>query len=435
MSHVFPRVSRDLPTAVRAEGAWIETATGERFLDGSGGAIVVNVGHGARPVIEAIERQLRTTQYVHGTMFTTAAVESYADTLAELLPMDDARLYPVSGGSEAVETALKMARAYHLQRGEPSRVAVIGRRAAYHGTTIGALDVGGKEPLRKPYTPWLGRFPHAPAAYEYRCPNPSHPQRCGAWHAAELDRIIAQAGERAIAAFIAEPVAGATLGAAVPCDDYWSEVVEVCRRHGVLVIADEVMTGFGRTGRMFGVEHWGVRPDIVTAGKGATGGYVPFGFAAASGEVFEAVSSAGFVHGFTWSHNALGAAAGSAVLEMLAQDGLVARARDLGASLLTELTDGLADSPFVGDVRGLGMMIGIELVRERETGEPFPRTDQLAERVLAAARDAGLLLYPSTGHVDGANGDIVMLGPPFTLTDDEAAELVTRTVMAVRSIE
>ena len=435
MSHIFPRVmSRALPTAVHAEGVWITAADGSRYLDGAGGAIVVNVGHGVPEVIEAIERQLRATQYVHGTMFTTEALEAYADEVAPLLPMDDPYLYPVSGGSEAVETALKMARSYHLARGETGRVAVIGRRSSYHGNTIGALDASGKEPLRKPYTPWLGRFPHVPAAYEYRCGNPAHPEACGVWHAGELERVISQSGEGAVAAFIAEPVAGATLGAAVPCDDYWAAVVEVCRRHGVLVIADEVMTGLGRTGRWFGVDHWDVRPDIITAGKGTTGGYVPFGFAAASGELYETLAPSGFVHGFTWSHNALGAAAGRAVLRVLREGDLVQRAAVLGERLRTDLRTATDDVTAVGDVRGLGMMIGIELVRDRATKEPFPRTDQVTERALAAARDAGLLLYSSTGHVDGASGDLLMLGPPFCLSDDEASTLVGRTVAAIRSV-
>ena len=435
MTHVFPRVlDRELPEAVGAEGAWISTSDGRRFLDGAGGAVVVNVGHGVPEVIEAIERQLRRVQYVHGTMFTTGALESYADELAPLLPLDEPRLYPVSGGSEAVETALKLARAYHVARGEPSRFIVIGRRSSYHGNTLGALDASGKEPLRKPYTPWLGRFLHVPAAYEYRCENPRHPDACGAWHAAELDRSIAHAPPNSVAAFIAEPVAGATLGAAVPCEDYWPAVTEVCRRHGVLVIADEVMTGMGRTGRWFGVEHWGVRPDIVTAGKGTTSGYVPFGFAAASGDVFEAVSTTGFTHGFTWSHNGLGAAAASGVLRVLRERDLVSRAATLGARLRTDLADALAASFVVGDVRGVGMMIGVELVRDPETKEPFARTERVTERVVAAARDAGLLLYSSTGHVDGRDGDLLMIGPPFVLTDDEAAALVERTVAAVGSV-
>jgi len=434
MSHVFPRVSRDLPTAVSAEGAWITDADGKRYLDAAGGAIVVGVGHGDRALIDAAKRQLERTQYVHGTMFTTEAVEAYADALAPLLPIEDPRVYPVSGGSEAVETAIKMARAYHLAVGQAGRSTIISRRSSYHGNTLGALDLSGKEPLRKPYTPWLGRFLHAPRAYEYRCENPTHPDGCGDWHAAELQRMIESYGPDTIAAFVAEPVSGATLAAAVPCEDYWPKIVDVCRRYGVLVIADEVMTGFGRTGSWFGVDTWDVRPDILTAGKGTTSGYVPFGFAACSGALFEAIAPKGFVHGFTWSHNALGAAVALATLQRLRDDGLIERARDLGAKLLGDLAAGLADVASVGDVRGLGMMLGIELVADRETKEPFPRHAQVVERVLAAARDAGLLLYASTAHVDGVNGDLLMLGPPFILTDDDTLAVVERTIAAIRSV-
>lgn len=435
MTHVFPRAPHhQLPTAVHAEGVWVVDADGNRYLDGSGGAIVVNVGHGDRSLIDAATEQLRATQYVHGTMFTTEAVEAYADEVAALLPMDEARIYPVSGGSEAVETAIKMARSYHLARNQPSRTTVIARRNSYHGNTIGALDASGKVPLRSPYTPWLGRFLHGPPAYEYRCENPSHPEACGAWHAAELERMIKQYGPETIAAFLAEPVAGATLGAAVPCDDYWDGIVEVCRRYGVLVIADEVMTGFGRTGRWFAVEHWGVRPDLLTAGKGATSGYVPFGFAAASRDVFAPLARSGFTHGFTWSHNGLGAAVGRAVVKRLREDDLVERSRDLGERLRADLVTALADVPAVGEVRGLGLMIGIELVRDPETKEPFPRSERVTERIVAAAREAGLLLYHSTGHVDGTDGDLVMLGPPFTLSDEEASILVERTAAAVASV-
>jgi adenosylmethionine-8-amino-7-oxononanoate aminotransferase len=293
--------------------------------------------------------------------------------------------------------------------------------------------VSGKEPIRKPYTAWLGRFLHAPAAYEYRCGNPQHPDRCGAWHANELERMISLAGADSVAAFVAEPVGGATLAGAVPSDDYWPAMVEVCRRHGILVIADEVMTGFGRTGRWFGVDHWDVRPDILTAGKGTTSGYVPFGFAAASGEVFDTVASGGFVHGFTWSHNALGAAVGRAVLRRLADDGLIDRSAEIGERIRKELESALDGCSIVGDVRGIGMLVGVELVRDRETKDPFPRDGQVTEHVVGAARDAGLLLYSSTGHVDGTNGDLVMLGPPFCLTDEDASLLVELTASAIRS--
>ena len=433
-SRVFHRVEfRQLPVAVRAEGVWIEDADGKRYLDAAGGAIVVNVGHGEPAVVEAMAEQSARLPYVHGTMFTTEALESYAEDLAPLLPVDDPRIYPVSGGSEAVETAIKLARSYHLARGE-DRTVVIGRRASYHGSTIAGLDAGGKEILRRPYAPWLGRFAHVEAAYEYRCPMPGHPEGCGAGHADALDRAIRDIGPGKVAAFIAEPVSGATLAAAVPTDDYWPAVAEVCRRHGVLVIADEVMTGFGRTGTWFGLDHWGVTADVVVCGKGSTSGYFPFGFAAASGEVFDAVRQQGFVHGFTWSHNGVGAAAAGAVLRRLREGDLVEASRTQGERLLKDLSSALADSPVVGDVRGLGLMVGIELVADRETKAPFARRDQVTERVVTAARDLGLLLYSSTGHVDGTDGDLVMLGPPFVITDDECALAVERTEAAIAAV-
>ena len=433
MSHVFPRVlTRALPTAVGAEGVWIEDADGRRYLDAAGGAIVVGVGHGDMRLIEAMAEQAARTPYVHGTAFTTEALEAYADDLAGLLPLDDPRIYPVSGGSEAVETALKLARRYHLARGE-DRSVVIGRRLSYHGNSLGALDAGGKETLRAPYAPWLGRFRHVEPAYEYRCSMPSHPARCGAEHASELERLISEVGPSNVAAFIAEPVAGATLAAAVPTDDYWPAVADVCRRHGVLVIADEVMTGFGRTGRWFASEHFGLRPDILTAGKGSTSGYFPFGFAACSAEVFETVREHGFVHGFTWSHNGVGAAVAHATFRRLREDGLVEASEEKGERLLKDLSSALADSAVVSDVRGIGLMIGIELVADRFSKAPFPRDEVVTERVLAAARDEGLLLYSSTGHVDG-DGDLLMLGPPFVISDEEAALVVERTRHAIDAV-
>ncbi len=435
MSHVFHRVlTRELPRAARAEGVWIEDAQGRRYLDGAGGAIVVNVGHGDPSLLHAMAEQAARVQYVHGTMFTTEALEAYADDMASVLPVRDARLYPVSGGSEAVETALKLVRSFHLARGEPSRTLVIGRVSSYHGNTLGALDAGGKRTLKTPYEPWLGRFRQIEAVDEYRCPSPGHPNGCGVWHADALDALIRGLGPENVAAFIAEPVGGATLAAAVPPDDYWPAVVEVCRRHGVLLIADEVMTGFGRTGRWFGLDHWGVQADVLTAGKGSTSGYWPFGFAACSAEVFETVRPTGFVHGFTWSHNGVGAAVAHATLRRLRQDDLVEAGASRGKRLLEELRAALTTAPTVGDVRGVGLMVGVELVADRGSKAPFPRSQQVTERVVAAARERGLLLYSSTGHVDGRDGDLVMLGPPFVISDEECDLAVERTAAAIGAV-
>jgi adenosylmethionine-8-amino-7-oxononanoate aminotransferase len=272
------------------------------------------------------------------------------------------------------------------------------------------------------------------AAYEYRCTMPDHPRSCGEQHAATLERAIDELGPRNVAAFIAEPVVGATLAAAVPTDDYWPAVTEVCRRHGVLIIADEVMTGFGRTGRWFGVDHWNVKPDILTAGKGSTSGYWPFGFAAASGEVFETVRTKGFVHGFTWSHNGVGAAVAHAALRRLRGGDLVEASRTKGEELLKDLSAALADGPIVGDVRGIGLMIGVELVSDRASKASFPRAEQVTERVVGAARERGLLLYSSTGHEDGTNGDLVMLGPPYVISDEERALVVEGVEAAIASV-
>jgi adenosylmethionine-8-amino-7-oxononanoate aminotransferase len=435
VSHVFPRVlGRDLPTAVRAEGASIWDAEGKRYLDAAGGAVVVGIGHGDPDVVRAMAEQAEQVGYVHGTQFTTESLELYAKELATLLPMDEARIYPVSGGSEAVETALKLARAYHLARGEETRHKVIARLGSYHGNTLGALDASGREPLRRPYLPWLGRAVHVPAAYEYRCPNPDHPEGCGAWHAGQLDEAIRREGAGTVACFIAEPIAGATLGAAVPSDDYWPSVAEVCRQHGVLLIADEVMTGFGRTGAWFASRHWNLRPDILVAGKGASSGYWPLGLAACSGDVFDAVTSGGFVHGFTYSHSGVGAGVARAVLAKLRDGDLVDAARTKGDLLMKELEAALDDHPHVGDVRGRGLMVGVELVADRETKQPFERGARVTERVVAAAKEAGLLLYSSTGCADGVDGDLIMFGPPFVITEGEIGEAVDGARSALAAI-
>ena len=432
MSDVFPRIfDRALPTVALAHGASIWDTDGKRYLDASGGAIVVGIGHGDADVVRATVEQSSRVAYVHGTQFTSEALELYASELAPLLPMENPKIYPVSGGSEAIETALKMARAYHLARGDESRHKILARVGSYHGNSLGALDASGRRPLRQPYRPWLGRARHVPRVYEYRCPLPTHPDFCGERHADILDEAIRREDPESIACFVAEPVVGATLGVAIPPDDYWRNIQEVCRDYGILLIADEVMTGFGRTGRWFGCEHWDVRPDILVAGKAASSGYWPLGLVAASGEVFEAVSQSGFVHGFTFSHSPVGAAVGRAVLRKLQEQDLVEASRVKGERLLKELTQALSLHPHVGDVRGLGLLIGIELVADVRSKTPFVRRERVAEEVVSAAMVEGLVLYLATGSADGTNGDVVMLGPPYVITDEEITEAVEKTRAAL----
>ncbi len=414
--------------AMRAEGSTIWDADGKAYLDAAAGAVVVSVGHGRESVARVMAEQAARLGYVHGTSFTSAPVEEYALALAPHLPIDDPAIYPVSGGSEAMESALKLVRAYHLARGEPKRLIVIARWGSYHGNTLGALDLSGRKPLRRPYEPWLGRFRHVSAAYPYRAGEPgSNALGDAAELADELERAIESAEPGTVAAFVAEPIVGATLAAAVPPDDYWPAIADVCRRHGVLLVADEVMTGFGRTGKWFAMDHWGVRPDILISAKGATSGYFPFGLVAASGTVRDAVKAGGgFVHGFTFSHHVIAAAVALEVLRILENERLVEAVPEKGDRLFDLLYERLDPLPHVGEVRGRGLMVGVELVADRETRAPYPRTEKVMERVIRAARDSGLILYPSSGLADGTNGDAVLLGPPFVVTDDELVTIADR---------
>ena len=423
---VFRRsTSPNPPVAVEAHGATIVDADGRAYLDAAGGAIVVNIGHGRREVAAAAADQLGRLAYAHGSAFTTEALERYAAEVGPRIPVDDPALYPVSGGSEAIETALKLARSIQLARGESGRTRVISRWSSYHGNTLGALDLSGRKPLRRPYEVWLGRFDHASAAYPYR----------GGYDGAmalgttaelvdELEQMIRTAGEGTVAAFIGEPIVGATLGAVEPPDGYWPAIAEVCRRHGILLIADEVMTGFGRTGTWFGMDHYGVRPDLLVAAKGATSGYWPFGFVAAAGALVDQVGAAGgFVHGFTYSHQPAAAAVAREVLRILEAEALVPASAAKGIRLRELLADRLGAHPSVGEIRGRGLMVGVEFVLDRATKAPYPRAARLIETVVRIARERGFLLYAGSGNANGVDGDIVLLGPPFVITDEELVRL------------
>ena len=424
----------EFPTAVRGEGAYIWDEQGRRLLDAAGGAVVVGVGHGVVEIADAIAGQARRLAYVHGTELTSEPVETLAVELAKRAPIDDAHLFLVSGGSEATETAIKLARQYQVARGEAGRWKIVSRWPSYHGASLGALAISGRPTMRHDFEPMLAPMPHIDAPYPYRCTLAGCGSVCSLECARQLEATLRAEGPETVAAFIAEPVIGAAAGAVVPPPDYYKTIREICDRYGVLFIADEVMTGMGRTGRWFGMEHWpGVRPDILTTGKGVTSGYVPGGAVLASGDVAETVNAAGgFHHGFTYSHHAVVAAAGLAVIRYIERHDLVRRAAETGEYLQRRLR-GLGDLPSVGETRGLGLMAAVEIVADRASRAPYPRGERMALRIQAEALKRGVIVYASGGQMDG-DGDLVMLGPPLAITREQVDDAVTALGDAIAAV-
>ncbi|MCI0580586.1 MAG: aminotransferase class III-fold pyridoxal phosphate-dependent enzyme [Chloroflexi bacterium] len=426
--HVFYRkMGHGRPKISHGQGIYLYDDSGQRYLDGSGGPLVVNVGHGRQEIVEAMSRQLAAAAYVHAIMFTNEPLEQYAAALAPLVPLPGPRFYFLSSGSEVVEGAIKLARQIQLARGEPGRRLVVGRHQSYHGMTLGALSVSGRPGLRAPYLDMMADMPHIQPPYPYRDP------AGGEEAAARLEETILACGPDKVAAFIAEPISGASLGAVTPPNDYWPCIRRICDDYGVLLIADEVLTGFGRTGKWWGVDHWDVQPDIMVASKGIAGGYFPFGFIAARGDDVEQIrrSLGDFNHGGTFSHHAVGAAAALATLHILQEEKLVEHAARLGALLGARLQATLGDHPHVGDIRGRGLFWAIEWVKDRETKEPFPVKEGLAWKIWQRAFDLGLIVYYSQGCADGVNGDLTMIGPPLIITEEQVEELVSLLAMAV----
>ena len=436
-SHVVYRhMAHPHPLAVRGEGVYLWDAEGRRYIDGSGGAAVVNIGHGVAEVVQAMTEQAASAAYVHGTMFTTAALETHSEQLAALVPMPDPRFYYMTSGSEAVETAIKFARQLQVARGEPTREVIISRWGSYHGATMGALAVTGKPKMRTMFAPLFRDQPHIPPPYCYRCPFDTNHPDCNLACAQALEAEILRQGPERVVAFIAESVSGATLGAVAPPEGYWPLVRQICDRYGVLLIADEVMAGFGRTGRWFAIEHFGVQPDVITMGKGVTGGYFPLSVTAVRGADVETIRQVhgDFVHGGTFSHHAVGAATGLAVLRYLQDNDLVTASAVKGKMLGEKLGAALGELPCVGDVRGIGLLWGVEFVADRATQAPFPPAARFARRVASVAFDNGLIVYPVAGCADGMAGDLVLVAPPFIITEaqmDEVARLLREAVLEV----
>jgi adenosylmethionine-8-amino-7-oxononanoate aminotransferase len=436
MGHVFARGPAALPTAVRGEGCYIFDAEGRTFLDGSGGAAVSCLGHSDPEVRAAIHAQLDRLAFAHTGFFTSEPAEELADLLVEHAPEGIDRGYLLSGGSEAVEAAIKLARQYFLEKGQPQRHRLIARRQSYHGNTLGALAAGGNAWRREKYAPLLVETHHIAPCFEYReRRDDESPEAYGRRAADELEAEILRLGPETVMAFIAEPVVGATAGAVPAVPGYFKRIREICDRHGVLLILDEVMCGMGRTGSFFACEQDGVAPDIVTIAKGLGAGYMPIGAMLCSGTIHDAIAagSGSFQHGHTYHGHPLAAAAGLAVVKALFGRDLIARVRAQGETLTAALTAAFGQHAHVGDIRGRGLFRGVELVEDRATKRPFDPARKLHARIKSAAMDEGLIVYPAGGTINGREGDHILIAPPFIIEDAQIDELVGKLSRALET--
>ncbi|KEO56065.1 aspartate aminotransferase family protein [Thioclava pacifica] len=438
MSHVFPRHTKsNPPLAVKGDGIYILDSNGKRYLDGSGGAAVSCLGHSDADVIAAIKEQIDNIAFAHTGFFTSEPAERLADRLIAHAPGSLDRVYFTSGGSEAVESALKMARQYFVEKGESSRSHFIARRQSYHGNTLGALAAGGNEWRRAQFNPLLIDVSHIAPVHEYRWREEGETsEEYGLRVANELETEIQRLGAENVIGFIAEPVVGATMGAVPPVPGYFKRIREICDQYGILLILDEVMCGMGRTGTLFACEQDGIAPDIVTIAKGLGAGYQPIGAALCTSEIYEAfVNGSGFFqHGHTYIGHPTATAAGDAVVKKLTEGGMVTRAAEQGEKLDAALREAFGQHPHIGDIRGRGMFRGLEIVADRATKAPMDPAKAVNKKIKAAAFEAGLVCYPMGGTIDGQRGDHILLAPPFIISDDQIGELVDKLGTAIRGV-
>ncbi|MDE4174368.1 aspartate aminotransferase family protein [Phaeobacter sp. PT47_59] len=435
MSHVFPRHTKaKLPTAVGGEGCYLIDSTGKRYFDGSGGAAVSCLGHSDAAVIAAVQEQVGKLAFAHTGFMTSEPAEALADLLIANAPGDLDRVYFVSGGSEATESAIKLARQYFLEKGEPERRHLIARRQSYHGNTLGALAAGGNAWRRQQFDPLLIGVTHIAPCYEYvdRAEGESsfdYGQRV----ANELEAEILRLGPETVMAFMAEPVVGATSGAVPAVEGYFKRIREICDQYGVLLILDEVMCGMGRTGHLFACEADGISPDILCIAKGLGAGYQPIGAMLCSRQIYEAIEggSGFFQHGHTYIGHPVATAAGLAVVRQMLERDLISRCATMGARLQAALEDRFGQHAQVGDIRGRGLFRGIELVQDRVGKTPFDPALGLAAKIKKAAFEAGLICYPMSGTRDGRMGDHILLAPPFIISDEQITEVVDKLELAI----
>ena len=435
MSYVFHRMpNKPLPVAVAGDGIEVIDSTGKRYIDASGGAAVSCLGHSHRRVIDAIERQARQLAYAHTSFFTTQAAEALAERLVVTAPAGMGHAYFVSGGSEAVEAALKLARQYFVEIGQPERRHFIARRQSYHGNTLGALAIGGNAWRREPFLPLLIEANHVSPCYAYRGRLPGESDEAYAQRLAdELEQKILELGPDRVAAFVAETVVGATMGAVPPVRGYFRKMREVCDKYGVLLILDEVMCGMGRTGYLYACEEEGISPDLLTIAKGLGAGYQPIGATLVGNRIYDAIveGSGFFQHGHTYMGHATACAAALEVQNVIEDEDLLANVKARGEQLRATLRERLGDHPHIGDIRGRGLFVGIEFVADRERKTPFDPACKLNAVIKREAMARGLMVYPMGGTIDGKQGDHVLLAPPFICTPNDIERIAERLHDAV----
>jgi adenosylmethionine-8-amino-7-oxononanoate aminotransferase len=438
-SGLFSRnLKKAFPIATRGEGCWIVDESGRRLLDAAGQAAVVSIGHGVAEIGQAMAAQSGKIAFAHTSQFHNEPAEKLAARLLALAPANfhnGGRVYFTSGGSEATETAIKLVRQYHVETGQPERYRVVSRRQSYHGSTLGAMAVSGNVARRAPYTPLMPEWGHIAPCFCYHCPFDKTFPECELACAEDLETFVREHQTETAAAFIFEPVVGATLGAAVSPEGYVARIAEICSKHGILLVADEIMTGMGRTGKPFAVQHWGIEPDIILVGKGVASGYAPLGGVLASARVVEAIGggSGAFMHGFTYQAHPVCTTAGNAVLDYLETHRLFERVNTAGKNLREALAP-LEKHPHVGDIRGLGLLFGVEFLKDKASREPFMKSDNIAEKIRQAAMDEGVLTYPTQGCVDGHRGDHLLLAPPFTISEEECTLVGSALAAALRKV-
>ena len=423
-SRLFYQIRQRRPLLDRAEGIYLWDRDGKRYLDGCSGAMVSNIGHGNHRVLAAMREQMERAAFGYRLHFENEPAEKLATAIAGLCPPGHERVFFVSGGSEAVESCLKLARQYALARGEKSRWRVISRNPSYHGSTLGALAVTGYRPLTDPFLPMMQRMPAIPAPRCYLDRDELDPQERGLRYAEMLREKILELGPESVLAFIMEPVGGASTGALVAPDSYYRRVREICDEFGVLLIYDEVMSGAGRTGHYLAAEHWGIKPDIVALAKGLAAGYAPLGAMIADDPIIDAVLDAGgFQHGYTYAGNPLACAAGLAVTRELLEQDLMGQANRVGALLADELRALMDDYPFIGDVRGKGLLLAFEVVADRDSMQPLPASLNVHSRLVELAYERGLIIY-SRRTREGLEGEHFMVCPPLIITPEQVRDLI-----------